>query len=98
MRLEFNDEALERLAYEPDSVAAHWSDKTLRAYRRTIYVIRHARYVEDLTNLTSLAFRVLTGHRAGCVSVRIVDPVRLVLRVSAGSEPVAEIIEVTEKE
>jgi toxin HigB-1 len=94
VRLEFEDEELELLAFEPEFRTKRWSQDVTRAYRRVINLISSAPNEQDLRQFKGLRLEKLKGKRAGTASVRINDQYRLVLRFSADSDGrVAVVIE-----
>lgn len=80
MRLEFEDEELEHLAFEVGFRTKRWSQDVTRAYRRVINLISSAQSEQDLRQFKGLRLEKLKGKRAGSSSVRINDQYRLVLR------------------
>lgn len=94
MRLEFEDEELELLAFEPDFRTKRWSQDVTRAYRRVLNLISSAPNEQDLRQFKGLRLEKLKGKRAGTSSVRINDQYRLVLRFSTDDDGrVAVVIE-----
>lgn len=80
MRLEFEDEELEHLAFEPEFRTRRWSQDVASAYRRVLNLISSAPSDHDLRQFKGLRLEKLKGKRAGTSSVRINDQYRLVLR------------------
>ncbi len=86
MQLEFEDETLERLAYEADFTPKGWGAEMIRSFRRTIGVLDSARDERDLRNLRGLRYEKLKGNRKGTCSVRMNEQHRIVFRLE-GNEP-----------
>lgn len=97
MRLEFGDDALERLAYEAGSTADGWSTDVVRRFRRVLQMIDAATGPEDLEALLSLRVRPTVVNGARGATLRIDDAHRLrISYLDADGTPTA-IIEAVEK-
>lgn len=86
MRLEFEDEGLERLAYETSHRTKRWPADVTKAYRRRIQQLTAALDERDLYNLKSLHLEQLKGGRAGTSSIRIDKKYRLIVRFYTDAE------------
>lgn len=94
MQLKFEDEELERLAYEPEFRARGWPPDVTRAYRRVVNLIANTVDERDLRRLKGLRLEKLKAKRNGTFSVGIADQYRLVLRFeTANQSKLAAIIE-----
>lgn len=94
MRLEFEDEELEHLAFEPEWRTKRWSQDVTRAYRRVINLISSAPSEQDLRQFKGLRLEKLKGKRTGTSSIRINDQYRLVIRFETDGEGrIAVVIE-----
>lgn len=86
MRMEFEDDDLRRVAYEPDFCPKGWSKDLVKAYRRVINLIGNAVDDRDLRNLKGLRLEQLKGNRAGTSSVRINSQYRLILKFETADD------------
>ena len=97
MRLEFGDDALERLAYEAGSTADGWSTHVVRRFRRVLQMIDAAPRPEDLEALLSLRVQPTAMNGTRGATLRIDDAHRLrVTYLDPDGTPTA-IIEAVEK-
>lgn len=80
MQVDYEDEDLRRLAYEPDHRTTRWAPNVTKAYRRRIQQLHAAVTDQDLRALKSLHLEKLKGDRAGTWSIRIDTQYRLILR------------------
>lgn len=80
MQVDYEDEDLRSLAYEPDHRTSRWAPNVTKAYRRRIQQLHAAATDQDLRALKSLHLEKLKGDRAGTWSVRIDTQYRLILR------------------
>lgn len=80
MRLRFENEELERLAFDPTHRTARWSPRVTKAYRRRIQFISAAIDDRDLRQHKSLHVEKLVGDRTGFWSLRIDQQYRLIVR------------------
>lgn len=86
MRMEFEDDNLRRLAYEPTFCPKGWSKDLVKAYRRVIYLISNAVDDRDLRSMKGLRLEQLKGNRAGTSSVRINSQYRLILKFETADD------------
>ena len=77
----FADRMLQKLETGGDA-AAQWSPGIVRAFRKTVHVVRQAVDERDLRNLKSLHFEKLKGKRSHQHSMRLNDQYRLVVELS----------------
>lgn len=92
MQLQFGDEELKRLAYEPASRMTDWPVELTRSYRRLITVIASAADEQDLRALRSLRVESLNGSRSGDTSLWMDRRHRLIARFhNRGGSPIASI-------
>ena len=71
MQLQFGDEELERLAYEPTFAAAGWSASLTRSYRRVVNIIACATDTRDLEALDSLRVQSSTTNGVPGATLRV---------------------------
>lgn len=96
MLLEFEDDDLQNLAYDPAHRTKRWPPEVTPVYRRRIQQLRAARSEQDLRMLRSLHLELLKGNRwpPGSRSIRINKKYRLILHFrSDGDERVAVVID-----
>lgn len=94
MQLEFEDDNLERLAYDPEAHTARWSPDVTKSFRRVLFLIENAKDDRDIRALKGLRLEKLKGKRTGTWSVRINSQYRLILRFkTAANNRIAVIIE-----
>lgn len=94
MRLEFEDDDLERLAYDSRPHTTRWSPDVTKSYRRVLFAIESAKDDRDIRALKSLRLEKLKGKRADTWSVRINSQYRLILRFkTAADDRIAVILE-----
>lgn len=79
VRIEYDDDDLRRLAEEADFRPKHWGPEVIRAYRKKIQLLAHAKDERDLRALRSLNLEKLKGDRAGQWSIRLNDQFRLII-------------------
>lgn len=80
MDVEFDDDALERLEWDPSATAGH-GDSVDRGFRKVMQAIRAAVDERDLYALKGLRFEKLKGKRQHQHSLRLNDQWRLVVDV-----------------
>ena len=94
MQLKFEDNDLERLAYDPKAHTSRWSPDVTKAFRRVLFYIENAKDERDIRALKGLRMEKLKGKRTGTSSVRINSQYRLILRFeAAANNRIAVIIE-----
>lgn len=81
MRIRFEDEDLERLAYDATYQTKRWAADVTTAYRRVIQRLDAAVDDRDLYAQKSLHFEQLQGDRVGTSSLRINLKYRLIVRL-----------------
>ncbi|MCX6844560.1 MAG: type II toxin-antitoxin system RelE/ParE family toxin [candidate division WOR-3 bacterium] len=77
----FADRILQKLETGGDA-AARWSPGIVRAFRKTVHVVRQAVDERDLRNLRSLHFEKLKGKRSHQCSMRLNDQYRLIVELN----------------
>lgn len=94
MRLEYEDEELRCLAYDPRYRTSRWAPDVTRAYRRRLQQLQAAPTDQALRSLKSLHLEKLKGGRAGAWSIRIDTKCRLILRFQTAEDGrIAAVIE-----
>jgi proteic killer suppression protein len=94
MQLEFNDDELERLAYDPQAHTTRWGPDVTKAFQRVLFYIANAEDERDIRASKGLRLEKLKGKRAGTWSVRINSKYRLILRFETSADTkVAVVIE-----
>lgn len=94
MRLQFEDEDLKCLAYEPDHRSDRWPAEKTQAFRRRLHQVNSAVSERDLMALRSLRMKKLEGSDDGVWSINIDAKTQLALRFhSRDGERFAIIIE-----
>lgn len=96
LRLEFGDDELRRLAYEPGYTPRRWSADVVRAYRKKVQMIGSAVDERDLRAVRSLHLEQLQGARQGTSSIRINDQLRLILTFKTEGDRVAVLLELVD--
>ena len=96
MRVEYQDEALRRLAEEAEFVPKGWSRDVIKAYRKKLQIIVAAKDERDLYALRGLRLEQLKGDRDGESSIRLNDQFRLILRFKTEGDRVAVLLEVVD--
>lgn len=81
MRIQFEDDELERLAYDATCRTRRWAADVTTAYRRVIQQLDAAVDDRDLYAQKSLHFEQLQGDRANTSSLRINLKYRLIVRL-----------------
>ena len=79
MDVEYEDESLERLETDPSYDGGH-GRPVVKAFRKTIQLIKAARDERAFYALRSLRFEKLKGKLAGVHSMRLNDQWRLLMR------------------
>lgn len=97
MRLEFGDDALERLAYEAGSTAVGWPMHVVRRFRRVLQMIIAATRPEDLEALLSLRVRPTAVNGTRGATLRIDDAHQLCISYLDPDGTPTAIIEAVEK-
>ena len=93
MQLKFEDNDLERLAYDPQVDTTRWTPDVTKAFRRVIFLVENAKDDRDIRALRALRLEKQNGKRAGTSSVRINSQYRLILRFkAAANDKIAVII------
>lgn len=80
MDVEYEDESLERLETDPSYDAGH-SRPVVKAFRKTVQLIKAAPDERAFYAMKSLHFEKLKGKLAGIQSMRLNDQWRLLVRV-----------------
>lgn len=97
MRIIFEDDALCRLAEDPNFNPRKWGRDVIRAYRKKIQLIDAAQDERDLRAIRSLRLEKLGGNREGTSSIRLNDQYRLILYFTTdGSGRVAVVLELVD--
>lgn len=96
MRIRYQDEALRRLAQDPDFAMPSLGHGVIRAYRKTIQRIAAATSEHDLHALRGLRLKPLHGDREGQSSMRLNDQYRLIVRFETDGQRTAVVIEVVD--
>ena len=78
MDVEYNDDDLERLEFDP-KFTANLSQGLVKAFRKKIQALRAAVDERDLYSQRSNNFKELHGNRKGQYSMRLNDQFRLIL-------------------
>lgn len=86
MRVEYEEEDLRGLAYDPCHRTSRWAPNVTKAYRRRIQQLHAAVTEQDLRALKSLHLEKLKGDRAGTWSIRIDMQYRLILRFETAAD------------
>lgn len=86
MRLEYEDEELRCLAYDPHHRTSRWAPSVTTAYRRRIQQLQAAPTDQVLRSLKSLHLEKMKGDRAGTWSIRIDMKYRLILRFQTAED------------
>ena len=81
MRIRFEDDELEKLAYDATYRTKRWAADVTTAYRRVIQRLDAAVDDRDLYAQKSLHFEQLQGDRAGTSSLRINLKYRLIVQL-----------------
>lgn len=86
MRVEYEDEDVRSLAYDPRHRTSRWSPNVMRAFRRRIQQLDAAVTEQDLRALKSLHLEKLKGDRSGTWSIQIDLQYRLILRFETSDD------------
>ena len=81
MRINFDDDDLRRLYWEPDFVLSRFGPDVTKAFRKKVGFIETAESEMDLRNYRALHFEKLSGDRFGQHSIRLNDQWRLIVRL-----------------
>lgn len=87
VQLEFGDETLRRLAYEPSFTLPTWDAALISDYRRALTLLSCAADETDLQNVRALRYRRHAGKRKGICSVRVTDHHRIEFRLGGDERP-----------
>ena len=95
MRMEFDDDDLEKLFVDPNFVHPRFGRDLVRAYRKKVTIILNAQDQRDLRMMKSLHLEKLSGDLKGKHSIRLNKQWRLILefRESAG-QPVTAVLKI----
>ena len=96
MRVEYENEELRLLAVDATYVAKGMNRDVIRAYRKTVQLIRAATDERDLYALRGLRLKQLQGDRAGRHSMRLNDQYRLIVTFKSDGERIALVIELVD--
>ena len=80
MELRFEDEALERLAYDTAFRSKRWHPTLVRATRKRLLQIQAAPDERTIRNIAGAHLEQLHGERAGTSSIRVDRQYRLIVR------------------
>lgn len=80
MELQFEDDELERLAYDPSFHSKRWHPNLVRATRKRLQQIKAAPDERTIRNIPGARLEQLQGDRAGTSSVRVDQQYRLILK------------------
>ena len=96
MRIEYQDDELQRLAVDGTYVAKGLGRDVVRAYRKVIQKLAAAPDERDLYALRGLRLKQLHGDRAGTHSMRLNDQYRLIVTFKTDGDRVAVVIELVD--
>lgn len=96
MQVRYEDDALRRLAEEPDFTPTAWNRDVIKAYRKTVQWIRAAKDERDLRNIKGLRLEKLKADREGQRSMRLNDQYRLIVRFESDGERVTVVVEIVD--
>ena len=96
LRVEYENEELRLLAVDATYVAKGMNRDVIRAYRKTVQLIRAATDERDLYALRGLRLKQLQGDRAGRHSMRLNDQYRLIVTFKSDGERIALVIELVD--
>ncbi|MDZ7578532.1 MAG: type II toxin-antitoxin system RelE/ParE family toxin [Candidatus Nanopelagicales bacterium] len=91
MRIDFDDQDLERLYREADFFAARYGPDLVKAFRKKCQLLEAAQDQQELRNYASLRLEQLRGNRKGQHSIRLNAQWRLVLRFERSEDGVVVI-------
>ena len=80
MELRFEDEELERLAYDPAFRPKRWHPTLVRATRKRLQQLNDAPDERTIRNIAGAHLEQLHGERAGTSSIRVDRQYRLIVR------------------
>lgn len=84
MEVLFDDDRLDRLETDSEYTAG-WSRPVVKAYRKTMQMIRAAPDERDFYNWKSMRFEKLKGKRKNQHSMRLNDQYRLIVELMKGN-------------